>query len=301
MTPIYSYYEYIIQGLGIFVKYYSSITNKYSMRFSEFIPEKTQAQRKQSAGVEHDQFFTRPQAAEQFANWVKSHRLPVSRMIEPAAGNQDLARYFPGIEMYDLDPKSPKITRQDFFTAQHQRQPGLMVIQNPPFGRGSDLAIRFFNKASTFADFIAQIVPRTFRRPSIQNRLDDDFELVDEYVLPRNSFYLPSEGPRRGYDVPAVAQIWRRTEVKRPQIQPPKPSGRYEFVRDPADADFAFRMKGRRAGQIITQGFELANPNSFFFVRGDVAPWQAVDWSEYGNDVMGARSISKADIAGAVR
>jgi predicted RNA methylase len=84
--------------------------------------------------------------------------------------------------MYDLDPRSPDITQQDFFTADHQHQPGLMVIQNPPFGRGSDLAIRFFNKAATFADYIAQIVPRTFRRPSIQNRLGDNFELVDEYV-----------------------------------------------------------------------------------------------------------------------
>jgi hypothetical protein len=60
-------------------------------------------------------------------------------------------------------------------------------------------------------------------------------------------------------------------------------------------------MKGRRAGQIVTQDFADANPNSFFFIKGDVAPWQAVDWSEYGNDVMGARNISKADIAGAVR
>ena len=271
------------------------------MRFSEFIPEKTQAQRKQQAGVAHDQFFTRPQAAQQFADWVKSYNLPVSRMIEPAAGNQDLAKFFPGIEMYDLDPKSPDIKQQDFFTADHQPQPGLMVIQNPPFGRGSDLAIRFFNKAATFADYIAQIVPRTFRRPSIQNRLGDNFELVDEYVLPRGSFYLPSEGPDRKYDVPAVAQIWKRTATKRAPIQPPRPSGTYEFVRDPADADFAFRMKGRRAGQIITQGFETANPNSFFFVRGELAPWQAVDWNEYGNDVMGARNISKADIAGAVK
>lgn len=63
------------------------------------------------------------------------------------------------------------------------------------------------------------------------------------------------------------------------------------------DADFAFRAKGRRAGQIITQDFDAANPNSFFFVRGDVAPWQKVDWSQLGNDVMGSRYIGKDDIA----
>jgi hypothetical protein len=265
------------------------------------IIEQTQAQRKADAGVEHDQFFTRPVVAKQFADWVKSHNLPVSRVIEPAAGNMDLARYFPSIEMFDLDPKSPEITQQDFFTANHEPEPGFLVVMNPPFGRGSDLAIRFFNKAADFAEYIAMIVPRTFRRDSVQTRLHQNYHLVDEYVLPKNSFYLPSEGPARGYDVPAVAQIWQRKAEQRPKPAAPVIPANFAYVRNPADADFAFRMKGRRAGQIITQGFETANPNSFFFVRGDLAPWQAVNWTEYGNDVMGARNISKADIAGAVK
>lgn len=268
----------------------------------EILAELSQAERKRSAGVEHDQFFTRPEIAEQFAEWVKRHNFysQVSKIIEPAAGNQDLARHFPGVEMYDLSPSGPNITKQDFLTSQHQYKPGILVVQNPPFGHGSNLAIQFFNKATTFADYIAQIVPRTFRRPSIQNRLALDFELIDEYILPRGSFYLPSEGPQRKYDVPAVAQIWRRAETPRTKIVTPTISSQFQYVRQPQDADFAFRMKGRRAGQIITQGFEQANPNSFFFIRGDVEPWKQIDWSQYGNDVMGARNISKADIASAL-
>jgi len=264
------------------------------------ITERSQAQRKTDAGVEHDQFFTRPAVAKQFADWVKSHNLPVSRIIEPAAGNMDLARYFPDIEMFDLDPKHPEIKQQDFFTADHRPEQGFLVVMNPPFGRGSDLAIRFFNKAAGFAEYIAMIVPRTFRRDSVQNRLHQNFHLVDEYVLPRNSFYLPSEGPDRGYDVPAVAQIWQRKAEPRPKPVAPVTPVNYQFVRNPADADFAFRAKGRRAGQIVTQNFADANPNSFFFVKGDVAPWQKVDWSQLGNDVMGSRYISKVDIATAL-
>lgn len=261
------------------------------------ITERSQAQRKDAAGVEHDQFFTRPAVAKQFADWVKSHNLPVSRIIEPAAGNMDLARHFPGIEMFDLDPKSSEIKQQDFFTADHKPTPEFLVVMNPPFGRGSNLAIRFFNKAAEFAEYIAMIVPRTFRRDSVQTQLDQNFHLIDEYVLPRNSFYLPSEGPGRGYDVPAVAQIWQRRAEKRPKPAAPVTTANFAYVRNPADADFAFRTKGRRAGQIITQDFADANPNSFFFIRGDVTPWQKVDWSQLGNDVMGSRYISKADIS----
>ena len=52
--------------------------------------------------------------------------------------------------------------------------------------------------------------------------------------------------------------------------------------------------------QIIEQDFEDANPNSFFFMVGDVAPFKLVDWSQYGNDVMGARSIALSDIVNAL-
>jgi hypothetical protein len=273
--------------------------NICTMKIRDII-ERTQAERKADAGVEHDQFFTRPAVAKQFADWVKSHNLPTSRVIEPAAGNMDLARYFPGIEMFDLDPKSPDIKQQDFFTADHKPQAGFLTVMNPPFGRGSDLAIRFFNKAVEFSDYIAQIVPRTFRRASVQNRLHQNFTLVDEYVLPRNSFYLPAEGPDRGYDVPAVAQIWKRTNQLRSVAKPAVTTAGVQYVADPAQADFAFRRKGRSAGQIITQDFAAANPNSFFFVRGDVTPWTKIDWSQLGNDTLGARSIAKSDIAQAL-
>ena len=263
--------------------------------------ERSQAERKALAGVHSDQFFTRPQVAKQFAGWVRSQPFvkQVDRVIEPAAGNQDLAKYFPGIEMYDLDPKSANITQQDFLTSQHKPTGGTMVVMNPPFGRGSDLAIQFFNKAATFAEYIAMIVPRTFRRTSIQDRLNRNWHLVDEYILPRNSFYLPSEGPERGYDVPAVAQIWRKGAEPRQSAAPATLPANIKFT-TPDRADFAFRKKGRRAGQIVTQDIALTNPNSFFYIQGDVTPFQGVDWRQWGNDVMGARSISKADIARAL-
>lgn len=67
------------------------------MLVTEIITELSQAERKAQAGVVSDQFFTRPQVAKQFADWVKSMPFvsKVNRIIEPAAGNQDLARHFP--------------------------------------------------------------------------------------------------------------------------------------------------------------------------------------------------------------
>lgn len=275
------------------------------MRIIEILTERSQAERKRAAGTVHDQFFTRPEVADQFATWVKSQPFykNVTKIIEPAAGNRDLAKNFPNIEMYDLDPQSPEVSAQDFFNSQHKYQPGFLTVMNPPFGKASDLAIKFFNKAATYSEYIAQIVPRTFRRSGIQDRLAGNFELVDEYILPKGSFYLPSEGPDRKYDVPAVAQIWKRTEQPRQKVvQKPIPQG-IKFTRDPKQANVAFRRKGRSAGEIITQNIEQTNPNSFFYIVVDnptLKKLQSVNWREYGEDVMGARSISQQDIINAI-
>ena len=274
------------------------------MKINEIITERSQAARKrQAGGVDADQFFTRPEVASQFASWVKSQPFyaETTRKIEPAAGARALSKHFPGIEEYDLHPQSKGITQADFLSSNHAHQEGTLVVMNPPFGSSSNLAIAFFNKAATFADYIALIGPRTFKRHSVQKQLNPVFELVDQYDLPRGAFYLPAEGDNvRKYDVPAVAQVWKRATEMRDTEQPRQTSTLFTTTRNPQEADFAFRKKGRRAGQIIERDFEDANPNSFFFIKGDVAPFKKVDWLKLGNDGMGARSIALSDIVAAI-
>jgi len=274
------------------------------MRLYEFhLDELSQRQRKEIAGTEKDQFFTRPDVAAKFAEWTKGKLATLdpkpTTMIEPSAGNGDLAKHFPGIEMYDLDPQRDDIKQADFLKSGHKYQPGKTVVMNPPFGVNSNLAVAFFNKAATFADHIAQIVPITFKRESVQKRMSGEFRLVDQYNLPKNAFYLPSEGDgkTKGYDVPAVAQLWTRGE--REAVVANEIPKEYSFTRNPQEAEFAFRRKGRRAGQIIVDPEEIVqtNPNSFIYVRGPVELWQKVDWTKYGRDTMGAYSISRKDIA----
>ena len=277
------------------------------MKIYEILDERSQAERKRQAKVTDDRFFTRPEVAARWAAWVKGQSFynEVTRVIEPAAGARALSRHFPSAEEYDLNPTEPGIVQQDFLASSHGYKAGTLVIMNPPFGRGSDLAIAFFNKAATIGDHIAGIFPRSFRRGSLQNRLDPSFHLVDEWVLPTGSFFLPDEegGAGKRYDVPAVAQIWSRRSERRERVRTAasRPTG-WSFV-DPAQADFAFRRKGRQAGEVVVAGAAEQNPNSFFFVAGDDRVRQAferVDWSGYGHDAIGARYITKAEIVDAV-
>ena len=60
----------------------------------------------------------------------------------------------------------------------------ILVIGNPPFGKNSSLAIQFFNHSAEFATIIAFILPRVFRRISIQNKLNLNYHLVFDEEIP---------------------------------------------------------------------------------------------------------------------
>ena len=40
----------------------------------------------------------------------------------------------------------------------------ILIVGNPPYGKNCSTAINFFNHAVTISDFIAFIIPKTFRK-----------------------------------------------------------------------------------------------------------------------------------------
>ena len=134
-------------------------------------------------------------------------------VIEPSAGNGSFLRKIDHRHLIPLDisPEHPDIVQQDFLVYEPPSDLNggvggpVLVIGNPPFGKGSSLAVKFFNHASTFAQTIAFIVPRTFRRTSVQNRLDLSFRLVfDEDISVKPCGFSPPMG------VKCCFQIWEK-------------------------------------------------------------------------------------------
>jgi hypothetical protein len=121
-------------------------------------------------------------------------------------------------------------------------------VGNPPFGRGARLAVSFFNHAAKFAQVIAFIVPRTFRKASITNSLDLHFEKVDELLLPVESFLFENAS----YNVPCVFQIWKRSDEKRLKIPTVNKTKDFCFVKpDKVNYDLVFRRVGVNAGRLF--------------------------------------------------
>ena len=133
------------------------------------------------------------------------------------------------------------IIQQDFFELDITQFIGrkVLTIGNPPFGVQNNLAIRFFNKAAQYSDTIAFILPKSFMKESVQNKLDLRFHL-DKYIeLPYKSFSLNGED----YGVNCVFQIWRKREMKR-TVGNKNIDDRYIKFSNINDFDFIIRRVG---------------------------------------------------------
>lgn len=216
-----------------------------------------------------DQFYTDPAYAESFYKTIQSKTDfdGVDLFLEPSAGTGNFFNLMDeklrvGI---DLDPKCNGVICQDFLTWQAPANKKIYTIGNPPFGKNSGLAVQFFNHAASFSECVAFIVPRTFRKASIINRLNKNFHLIYDEVVPDNSF-IYNDKP---YNVWCCAQIWVKSDRKREPIKIYKLDQFKEFfeIVDPSKADFAIQRVGGRAGLIRIDNFVNYSPESHYFIK----------------------------------
>lgn len=217
-----------------------------------------------------DKFYTKPWVAKMCCELLDLTEY--SHILEPSAGAGAFLPYLPSdkTEAIDLEPDADGITQMDFFD--YKGNPDL-VIGNPPFGRVSSLAIKFFNHAATFTDTIAFIIPRTFRRVSVQNKLDLNFHLSLDAEIPMGSFEPETMKAK------CCFQVWKRKEYKREKIELPMTHPDFEVlsyktvngkVQAPDNVDFAIRAYGSNIGSISFDIDEIA-PKSFHFIRSPIA------------------------------
>lgn len=132
---------------------------------------------------------------------------------------------------------------------------------NPPFGQQNSLAIDFFNESANFCHTIAFILPLSFKKDSIQNRLNLEFHLIDEIILGDCEFLLKNEDV---INVPCVFQVWSKKSEKRQPVKLKTVSTLFDFV-DKSKADFRIQRVGGNAGKA---SFDLTkSPSSNYFIK----------------------------------
>jgi hypothetical protein len=252
-----------------------------------------------------DQFYTSPKIAEACIALVESI-LPIKsrqQFLEPSAGSGSFSSKLNHCISLDLDPKLPSIIEADFLTTQPANLAGLLtqdkvcIIGNPPFGKNSSLAVKFFNHSTTFGNSVCFILPKTFKKRSIHKRLNLHFHLVHEWDLPKKSFIYLGQA----YDVPCVFQIWIKKEDQRVIEKNEFTNEWFDFVKK-SEGEAAIRRVGGRSGLAY---FDFANAaeSSHYFIKSKGMPMvklvdyiNGVDFSKIVNSTAGVRSLSKFEL-----
>ena len=231
-----------------------------------------------------------------------------TQWLEPSAGDGAFLDFLPNHSIgLDLEPASPNVIKTDFLLwsindNDPQKNKQWIVIGNPPFGKNSSLAIKFFNHAAIFADIISFIVPRTFEKISVQNRLNQNFFLEKEIVIDPNSFIF--EG--NNVSVPCVFQIWSRFPKNkiRLKINHPKTHVDFQTIKDLNKADFAFQRVGAQAGKVKDMTSKSISPSSHHFIyvvdRKNIKnvrkKFESIDFSLVKSRTAGNPSISLTEL-----
>ena len=176
-----------------------------------------------------------------------------SSFLEPAAGNGSFiaalkavgAKSIVAIDRY---PAAPGITEANFLETELSDE-GLITFTNPPFGRNNALSIPFFNHAAKFSSTICFLVPRSWRKWSVTNRLDLRFHLVydqDVFVSYEDS---AGEQIREKNGLRTCFQIWQKHDQVREKVVVPD----NELIQktSPDSADVAIRVFGYGCGTVL--------------------------------------------------
>lgn len=245
-----------------------------------------------------DQFFTKDSLAQYLFTVLNRYLIKediISDLwLEPSAGSGAFFKLMPVNKRLGIDifPKISEIISCDFLEYP-LTETNYITLGNPPFGKNSSLAVKFFNKCAKHSQIVAFIVPKTFKKQSIISKLDSSFHLEYSEDLPEYSFELEGES----YNVPCVFQIWRRKDIQRELIK--SKTKHIDFIFCTKEkANFAIQRVGANAGRIKDEFSSVANQSHYFIAASNEvkARLKNIDWNTVKYNTAGNPSIAKVEL-----
>lgn len=248
-----------------------------------------------------EQYYTLPDVVDQCVSIAMKYYKPGQKILEPAGGTgefiEGLIRH--GIDSsiitsYDIEPKHPLVKEQDFL--QTQIQTSYFTISNPPFGRANSLSVKFFNVSAKFSTHVCFLIPISWRKWSVINKLNNLFHLVEDVEMPPVSFYN-DDGPIEGGMLRTVFQVWEKRDYYRPKIEIEDRG--YIKKTTPDEADIAFTLFGHSSGK-VERTFErkLNTTKVFFKVKSPevITALESVNFSVFNENTAYIKALSLMEI-----
>lgn len=250
-----------------------------------------------------EQFYTPVQTA----TWVVGRVLELvpevrtKTWLEPSAGSgsfiEALGKFgINDVIAMDIEPAHPAVRKKDFLTWNNSAQ-DLVAIGNPPFGRNNSLSIPFFNKCAKFSSTIAFIVPRSWRKWSVTNRLSMDFTCISDDDLSINYVDVHGADVYAKNNLRTCLQIWTKTDVPREPVRI-LDHGFVEKV-SPEQADIALKVFGYGCGTVLTEFSRVPNTTLMFLKVNDrraVKALREAPLSKYFNNVAYTEALAFTEV-----
>ena len=222
-------------------------------------------------------------------------------VLEPAGGTGSfveaaLSKGAKQVISFDIEPLHEKVVLGSFLD-QELTQQNLITISNPPFGRNNSLSIPFFNHAARVSDAICFIVPRSWRKWSVTNRLDLNFELVSDQDIDID--YVDSSGELIS-DKSRLAtcfQIWKKTTGARVPVKITD-MGVIQKV-SPELADVSMTIFGYGCGNIKEDFERVPNTTQLFLKLNHpqaLSALRSVDFSRFYKSTAYTEALSIQEI-----
>lgn len=267
-----------------------SISKKNTSKFLSYF-EKFQF--KHARDATKDQFFTDPDVAKYLVSKITDIN-EYDKIIEPSAGCGSFLKFLPENTIaYDIEPMATGIIKIDYLTTDIQKTGNILVVGNPPFGRQSCLAKKFISYSCKFADTIAFILPKSFKKESMKRCFTLDFHLDFQEDINLDSFFFETNR----FKVPCVFQIWKRKNYLRTKYIIHKENDKYKCVKKSEEHNVAFRRVGINAGLFSVVTENLSEQSHIFIKINSHFDINLLNRITFDNDnTVGPKSISKNEL-----
>jgi len=243
-----------------------------------------------------DKFYTKIEVSKKLLNLIDYKSFDI--VIDPSCGN---GSFFNQIDHphkigIDIDPDINDVLTQDFLTYQPNiKNKKILIIGNPPFGKQGSLALKFIKKSAEYSNTIAFILPLSFMKDSMKNKIPEYFHLKYEKKLKENSFLLNNND----YNVKCCFQIWEKKDFKRKKIIPIKENG-FIYTKNKQNADLAIRRVGIYAGKAFIETMNKSEQSHYFIILNDKSKISSIintlKTKKWNDLTVGPRSISKSEL-----
>ena len=250
-----------------------------------------------------EQYYTPTDLAEQLMAEVQElvPDLANRKILEPAGGTGSFLKAAAKIGAkdflsFDIEPKHANVTKANFLDAKLSGQ-NAVTISNPPFGRNNSLSIPFFNKAADHSEYICFIVPRSWRKWSVINRLDRRFHLIADHDIQID--YEDDAGEKLSVknNLATCFQIWQRKSTLRPKYSVVD-KGLVEKT-TAKHADVALTIFGFGCGKVLTEFDRKPNTTKMFLKLHHpqaLKALQTANFAKFSKNTAYTQALSLAEI-----